>query len=155
MLKSNTLFTWGPEQEKILATIKQILSTAPVLSYFDPTATNTIQADASQLGLGACLLQRGKPVAYASRSLIPGECNYEEELLAIVFACQKFHQYIYGIETKVQSDHKPLESIVHKPLHKVSPRLQRMLLKLQNYDLTIKYVKGKIYTLQIHYHGDI
>ena len=79
-------------------------------------------------------------------SLNPAECNYaqiEKELLAIVFACQKFHQYIYGFETKVQSDHKPLESIVHKPLYKVSPRLQRMLLKLQNYDLSIRYVKGK------------
>ena len=71
LLKSDTLFTWGPEQEKTLATIKQILSTAPVLSYFDPTATSTIQADASQFGLGACLLQKGKPVAYASRSLNP------------------------------------------------------------------------------------
>ena len=60
-----------------------------------------------------------------------------------MFACQKFHQYIYGFPTKVQSDHKPLESIVQKPLYKVSPRLQRMLLKLQNYDLSIKYVKGK------------
>ena len=83
---------------------------------------------------------------YASRSLSPAERNYaqiEKELLAIVFACQKFHHYIYGFQTKVQGDHKPLESIVNKLLHKVSPRLQRMLLKLQNYDLPIKYVKGK------------
>ena len=146
LLKSDVLFTWGPEQAKSLTKLKEVLSTAPVLSYFEPTLTSTIQADASQHGLVACLLQKGKPIAYASRSLNPAECNYaqiEKELLAIVFACQKFHQYIYGFETKVQSDHKPLESIVHKPLHKVSPRLQRMLLKLQNYDLTIKYVKGK------------
>ena len=146
LLKSDTLFTWGPEQANALTKIKELLSTAPVLSYFEPTVTSTIQADASQHGLGACLLQRGKPIAYASRSLSPAECNYaqiEKELLAIVFACQKFHHYIYGFQTKVQSDHKPLESIVNKPLHKVSPRLQRMLLKLQNYDLSIKYVKGK------------
>ena len=146
LLKSDILFTWGPEQAKALTNIKEVLSTAPVLSYFDPTVTSTIQADASQHGLGACLLQKGKPIAYASRSLNPAECNYaqiEKELLAIVFACQKFHQYIYGFETKVQSDQKPLESIVHKPLYKVSPRLQRMLLKLQNYDLSIRYVKGK------------
>ena len=87
-----------------------------------------------------------RTIAYASRSLSPAKSNYaqiEKELLAIVFACQKFHQYIYGFPTKVQSDHKPLESIVNKPLYKVSPRLQRMLLKLQNYDLTIKYTKGK------------
>ena len=146
LLKSDTLFTWGPEQANALTKIKEILSTAPVLSYFDSTITSTIQADASQYGLGACLLQKGKPIAYASRSLNPAESNYaqiEKELLAIVFACQKFHQYIYGFPTKVQSDHKPLESIVTKPLYKVSARLQRMLLKLQNYDLSVKYVKGK------------
>ena len=146
LLKSDTLFTWGPEQASALTKVKEVLSTAPVLHYFEPTITSTIQADASQHGLGACLLQKGKPIAYASRSLSTAECNYaqiEKELLAIVFACQKFHQYIYGFPIKVQSDHKPLESIVKKPLHKASPRLQRMLLKLQNYDLSIKYVKGK------------
>ena len=56
LLKSDTLFTWGPEQANALTKIKEILSTAPVLSYFDSTVTSTIQADASQYGLGACLL---------------------------------------------------------------------------------------------------
>lgn len=60
-----------------------------------------------------------------------------------MFACNKFHQYIYGFHTKIQSDHKPLESIILKPIHKVSPRLQRMLLKLQKYDLEVHYMKGK------------
>ena len=146
LLKSDVHFSWGPEQSAAMATVKQVLSTAPVLSYFDPSLRSTIQADASQHGLGACLLQRGKPIAYASRSLLPAECNYaqiEKELLAIVFACQKFHQYIYGFNTTIQSDHKPLESIMQKSLHKASPRLQRMLLKLQKYDLTVTYVKGK------------
>ena len=146
LLKSDVHFSWGPEQSAAMATVKQVLSTAPVLSYFDPGLRSTIQADASQHGLGACLLQRGKPIAYASRSLLPAECNYaqiEKELLAIVFACQKFHHYIYGFNTKIQSDHKPLESTMQKSLHKASPRLQRMLLKLQKYDLTVTYVKRK------------
>ena len=130
----------------MLAKVKEILSSAPVLNYFDPTAVSTIQADASQSGLGACLFQKGKPIAYASRSLSPSECNYaqiEKELLAIVFACNKFHQYVYGFPTKIQNDHKPLESIMLKALHKVSPRLQRMRLKLQKYNLTVQYTKGK------------
>ena len=74
------------------------------------------------------------------------ECNYaqiEKKLLAIVFACTKFHQYIYGFLTMVQTDHKPLEVIFKKPLHQVSLRLQQMLLRLQKYELDIKYVKGK------------
>ena len=147
LLKSDVHFSWGPEAAA-MTKVKQMLSTVPVLSYFDPSTRSTIQADASQHGLGACLLQRGKPIAYTytSRTLLPAECNYaqiEKELLAIVFACQKFHQYIYGFHTIIQSDHKPLESIMQKSLHKASPRLQRMLLKLQKYDLTVTYVKGK------------
>ena len=55
----------------------------------------------------------------------------EKELLAIVFASEKCHHYIYGFHTEIQSDHKPLESIMKKPLHQISPRLQRMLFKLQ------------------------
>ena len=91
-------------------------------------------------------MQRGRPIAYASHSRSPSECGYmqtERELLAIVFACNKFHDYIYGFHTDVHTDHKPLKSIIKKPLHKVSPRLQCMLLHLQKYDLTLKYVKSK------------
>ena len=146
LLKSDVIFEWGPEQDTAVTRVKEILSSSPTLRYFDPTVVSTIQADASQSGLGACLLQRGKPIAHASRSLSPSECNYaqiEKELLAIVFACSKFHQYIYGLHTKIQSDHKPLESIMLKPLYKVPPRLQRMRLKLQKYDLEVYYTKGK------------
>ena len=78
LLKSDTLFTWGPEQTNALTKIKEILSTVPVLSYFDPTVTSTIQADASQHGLETCLLQKGKPIAYTSRSLSPTESNYAQ-----------------------------------------------------------------------------
>ena len=58
----------------------------------------------------------------------------------------KFHQFIYNAEAEVESDHKPLESIMLKPLHQVSPRMQMMLLKLLKYNLTVKYVPGsKLY----------
>ena len=67
----------------------------------------------------------------------------EKKLLAIAYACTKFHQFIDGFHTDVQTDHKTLESIVKKPLHKVSPRLQCMLLHLQTYGLALKFVKGK------------
>lgn len=146
LVKDNIHFQWGPEADSAWKQIKDILSTNPILQFFDPAVKSVIQADASQNGLGACLMQKGKPVAYASRSLSPAERNYaqiEKELLAIVFASTKFHQFIYGFHTDVQTDHKPLESIVKKPLHKISPRLQRMLLCLQKYDLSLKFVKGK------------
>ena len=127
LVKNDVHFQWGPEQDKALNQIKSLLSDPPILQYFDPKAKSMIQADASQRGLEAVLLQRGQPIAYASRSLNTTEQNYaqiEKELLAIVFASEKFHHYIYGFHTVIQSDHKPLESIMKKPLHQISPRLQ-------------------------------
>ena len=78
LLKSDVLLSWGPEQHAALTKVKEVLSSAPVLHYFDPKVVSTIQADASQSGLGICLLQKGKPIAYASRSLSLPECNYAQ-----------------------------------------------------------------------------
>ena len=102
--------------------------------------------DVSQTGLGALLLQDNKPVAYASRALTDPETRYaqiENELLAVVFTSTQFHQYVYGEEVKVEPDHKPLESIIKKPLSAAPPRLQRMLLQLQRYTFTLIYKPGK------------
>ena len=60
----------------------------------------------------------------------------------MVFACERFHQFIYGKQVLVFSDHKPLESISKKLLAQAPPRLQRMLLRLQKYDICIKYKPG-------------
>lgn len=91
-------------------------------------------------------MQDGHPVAFASRSLTSTEQKYaqiEKEMLAIVFAIQKFHFYIYGLKVKVNTDHKPLESIFRKDLSCISPRLQRMRLRILNYDLEVTYKPGK------------
>ena len=84
--------------------LKDMVTKAPVLRYFDMNIDSTIQCDASSKGLGATLLQEGQPVIYSSRSLTPAEEAYsqiEKEMLAIVFAAKKYHQYIYGKKTKV------------------------------------------------------
>ena len=65
----------------------------------------------------------------------------EKELLAIVFACDHFEYYIYAVN--VETDHQPLVPIVLKPLNKAPNRLQRMLLRLQNFNLNVKYKKGQ------------
>ena len=104
-----------------------------------------IETDASKDGLGACLLQEGHPVAYASRSLTASEQNYaqiEKELMGIVFACEKFHQYVYGLPVKIVTGHKTLESLTKKNLNQVSPRLKPMLLRLQRYSLDISHRPG-------------
>jgi hypothetical protein len=106
-------------QWKCLLKIKEVLISTPVLKYFDPDKNTVVQCDASESGLGACIMQDGQPIAYASRSLTQTECNYaqiEKELLAIVFAMERFENYVYGRHVTVESDHKPLEIICKKSL---------------------------------------
>ena len=103
------------------------------------------QRNAISKGLGAVLLQDEKPLAYASRAFTPTQQRYaqrEKETLAIVNGVQKFYQYIYGRATDVETDHKPLQCILNKPLHEAPMRLQKMMLILQRYDLKVKYVPG-------------
>ena len=118
----------------------------PVLKYYEVVSETTIQCDASESGLGATLLQDGQPVAFSSRSLSAVECRYaqiEKECLAIVFACTRFNQYLQGRDlTTVETDHKPLVPIFQKSLHSAPKRLQRMLLRLQKFNLHVKYLPG-------------
>ena len=71
--KSDVLFHWDHPQKKSFEKIKELVSQAPVLQYYDVTKPVTIQCDASRKGLGAVLLQDNKPVYYASRSLTDTE----------------------------------------------------------------------------------
>jgi hypothetical protein len=146
VMKSDVQFEWGSQQEEAFRQIKEILTAAPVLAYYDVNRPVTITCDASKSGLGAVLLQSGKPVAYASRALTDAETRYaqiEKELLAVVFGFERFNQYTYARHVEVETDHKPLEAITKKPLSIAPPRLQRMLLRLQRYDFTAKYKPGK------------
>lgn len=69
--------------------------------------------------------------------------SYAQIEYAILFGCKRFHQCVYGRHTIVESDHKPLESIMKKPLAAVPPKLQGMILHLQRYDFTIIHRPGK------------
>lgn len=125
--------------------IKRLLREAPVLKYFDSQRPTIVQCDASQSGLGCCLMQDGRPVAYASRALTATEQNYaqiEKETLAIVFAMEKFHTYVYGRLVTVETDHKPLISIFSKALYNAPRRLQRMMLRLQSYQFSLLWKPG-------------
>ena len=87
----------------------------------------------------------GRPVAFASRALTEAEQHYsqiEKEMLAICFDFQNVLHYIYG--KSIDVDHRPLESILKKPIGKASPRLQRMMLQLQRYTLNVRYVPAKL-----------
>ena len=144
-------FVWAKPQEDAFVHLKSILAGETVLAFFDPRKPTKISADASQFGLGAVLLQEGeglwKPVAYASRALSDAEKRYaqiEKELLAIVFACERFYQFIYGQKFVAETDHKPLISIMRKSLNDCPMRIQRLLLRLQKYDVELVYTPGKL-----------
>lgn len=147
LLKNNVVFNWQKHHENCLNQIKSIISNTLTLTIFDESKEITIETDASKFGIGCCLMQNGKPVSFASRSLSDAEVNYaqiEKEFLAVVFACRKFHYYIYGRSVTVRTDHKPLIEIMKKEFCKIpSARLQRMKLSLLKYNLKLIYIPGK------------
>ncbi|KAK3742278.1 hypothetical protein QZH41_003305 [Actinostola sp. cb2023] len=145
LTRKDVEWQWSEKQEKAFAEVKRAVTEAPVLRYYDPKKDLEIQCDASQSGLGATLMQEGKPIAYASRALSECETRYaqiEKEMLAIVYSLEKFHQYTFGRLVKVQSDHKPLEAILKKPLSRAPQRLQGMMMRLQRYVVEVHYERG-------------
>ena len=126
--------------------MKRLITSHPVLRYYDVSKEVTLQCDASQSGLGAALLHEGQPVPFMSRSLTTTEKKYaqfEKELLVIVHACEQFNQYLFGREIIIETDHKPLDAILKKPLLTAPKRLQQMLMRLQNYQLEVVYKRGQ------------
>ncbi len=146
LLVKGTQFNWTFEQEEAMRKIKKVLTSYPVLRIFDVNKPVILNTDASQHGVGACILQDNGPVAYASRSLTTTQQAYsqiEKELTAIVFGAERFYQYLYGKKVTVETDHKPLITILNKPLFQAPARCQRLLLRLQRFDLHPVYVPGK------------
>ena len=146
LLKKDVHFVWTSDMQREFDIIKQAIADATALSHFDTGKHVTIETDASLKGLGAVLLQDGKPVKFLSKSLTKTEADYsniERELLAVLFACEKLHIYVFGRTVTVHTDHKPLEAIFRKPISLAPARLQRMLLRLRMYDLDVKYVGAK------------
>ncbi|GBM63504.1 Transposon Ty3-I Gag-Pol polyprotein [Araneus ventricosus] len=112
----------------------------------------TVTTDASSYGLGATICQkqadgRRSVIAYASRILTPTESRYaqiEKEALSVVWGCEKFRDYLTGMHFKIETDHKPLIPIFsEKNLDDLSPRLQRIKLRMMKFSYTIVHIPGK------------
>ena len=146
LLRRDIEFRWDEAKHgEAFNKLKHLLTSTPVLAYYDVRKEVTVQCDSSKAGLGCVLLQDGRPVEYASRALTPTEQSYaqiEKELLAIVFAMERLHTYVYGRHVTIETDHKPLITIVKKALTSAPKRLQRMLLRLQRYDFTLIFKPG-------------
>ena len=138
---------WDEPQQKAFDSLKKALTIQPILKMADLSKPFTLQVHASSVGLGAVLLQdeEGKksPIAYASRKLNPSEKSYavvEKECLALVWAVQKFHRYLYGTAFTVETDHQPLSYLNTAKL--TNSRHTRWALTLQPYRFHIVAIRG-------------
>ncbi|GFV00440.1 retrovirus-related Pol polyprotein from transposon 17.6 [Trichonephila clavipes] len=148
LTKKKVKWQWGFDQQNAFQTLKNSLTTPPVLKQADGTKPYIIRTDASNYALGAVLLQgEGSdehPIEYASRLLTPAERNYsttEREALAVVWALKKFRGYIEGTEITVASDHQPLKWLLN--LKSPTGRLARWALEIQSFNLKVQYIPGK------------
>ena len=145
------IIQWNPQTIEAFEVLRQVLTKEPVLQLPDGELPFTLQTDASETGLGAALLQPCKrdprklaPVAFASRTLKGAERNYstiEKEGLAVFWALQKFHIYLYGREFTLRTDHKPL--LYLGQADRLNPRLKRWALLIGLYRFRPEHVPGE------------
>ena len=154
LLEKDSLWWFENKHENEIDNLKQLITNSPVLKFYNPELPIKVSCDASMIRLGAVLEQKHHyiwhPVSYASRSLTSAEENYchlKNEILSIVFVCDKFHEFIYGKQFDVYNNHLPLKSVFNKTILKAPPRIQRFLLRLQRYEFTMNYIKGSLLTV--------
>ena len=151
LTKKNVTFVWKEKHQEAFAKLKQALSEAPAMSYFDVNRDTFVTVDASPVGISAILTQSKSGsdeytvIAYASRALSDVEKRYsqtEKEALSIIWGVEHFHLFLYGKEFTLITDHKPLEVIYGSPTSKPSARIERWVLRLQPYAFKIQYRSG-------------
>lgn len=149
LLKKNvTKFSWSTEAQTAFRKVQEALTSAPVLANPDYAKPFIVQTDASDIGMGAILVQgegdEEKVVAYWSQELNPAQRKYqttERECLAVILAIEKIRPYIEGLEFTVITDHASLLWL--RNLKDPTGRLGRWALRLQPYRFTLKHRKGR------------
>lgn len=137
-------FTWCDEAQVAFEKLKTALCKAPVLALplFDKPFV--VETDACGHGIGAVLMQEGHPLAYISRHLKGKQLHlsiYEKELLAVVFAVQKWRHYLLHSHFVIKTDQRSLKYLLEQRLN--TPIQQQWLPKLLEFDYEIQYKQGK------------
>ncbi|KAH0660902.1 hypothetical protein KY289_029650 [Solanum tuberosum] len=137
-------FVWSEECEASFLRLKELLTTAHILTLPVEGEDFTVYCDASGVGLGCVLMQQGRVIAYASRQLKIHERNYpthDLELAAVVFALKIWRHYLYGVRCEIYTDHRSLQYIMSQ--RDLNSRQRRWIELLKDYDLSILYHPGK------------
>lgn len=143
LLRKNSEFTWTPDRLQAFDRLKLTVCNLTSLAYSDLASPFDLHTDASMVGIGAVLVQNGRPVAFASRSLTPAEKNYsttEQECLAVVWALEYFYCYVYGSNLTIYTDHLALKSILTTKMPR--GRISRWIMTIQSYQFNIVHKKG-------------
>ena len=156
LLKDKAAWLKGPAQDAAFSKLKTLLTSNKTLKLYDPSLCAKVTADSSHYGLGAILSQKSEDgtwhlVAYASRSLSSTEKQYaqvEKEALASAWACNRFEDYLIGLQFILDTDHKPLVALLGtKSLDELPARIQRMRMRLMWFSYVVVHVPGKeLYT---------
>ena len=145
LTRKDVPFEWSDKCQQAFNALKNKLCNSPVLVFYDNKKPLVLQADSSEGGLGAVLLQDGLPIEYASRALRSNERKWsqiEKEALAVVYGLEKFDQYTFGRTVIINNDHKPLETILRKPLSQATRRIQSLMMRMFRYDFEFEWMKG-------------
>uniref|UniRef100_A0A2N9GM03 RNA-directed DNA polymerase n=1 Tax=Fagus sylvatica TaxID=28930 RepID=A0A2N9GM03_FAGSY len=143
VIKKNVGFRWGEEQEKAFQLIKEKLTNAPLLSLPNFSKTFEIECDASGVGIGAVLMQEGRPIAYFSEKLSGAALNYptyDKELYALVRALETWQHYLWPKEFVIHTDHESLKHL--KGQHKLNKRHARWVEFIETFPYVIRYKQG-------------
>ena len=134
-------FSWSDETAKAFKEMKAILASDCINAYPDYRYPFHIYTDASKYQLGAAIIQNGRPIAYYSRKLTEAQQAYtttEKELLAIVLCLKEYRRMLFGAVINVYTDHK---NLTFRTLS--VERILRWRLYIDEFDVTLKYIKGK------------
>ena len=145
LFKKGAVWNWSVACETSFQQVKHALTTVPCLKLPEPDEPFTMITDASGIGIGAILMQAGRPVAFEGRKLTETEKKWsatEQEMLGVVYHLEKWRCYLEGVHFTVVTDHQPNTWFASQK--SLSPRQARWYEKLRGFDFTWEYRPGRL-----------